>query len=187
MDKLTDDDLTIILGKLNDGSATKRNIEGTLADIQDMIDSGRLTTGLTLLSPKEAINVYIQGMSRAIIGRNALNSMEKMDLGFAPNRNDISLPALLKEADFELLKGAGKLSDQEMTHYRTFDHPALKGYLAHNNIHHVLDDFFAIRHRGNIGDMAERVLKLNNALKRVFVFGSLFHAQALLLSGHAAR
>jgi len=183
MDKLTDDDLTIILGKLNDGSATKRNIEGTLADIQDMIDSGRLTTGLTLLSPKEAINVYIQGMSRAIIGRNALNSMEKMDLGFAPNRNDISLPALLKEADFELLKGAGKLSDQEMTHYRTFDHPALKGYLAHNNIHHVLDDFFAIRHRGNIGDMAERVLKLNNALKRVFVFGSLFHAQALLMSG----
>jgi len=183
MDKLTDDDLTIILGKLNDGSATKRNIEGTLADIQDMIDSGRLTTGLTLLSPKEAINVYIQGMSRAIIGRNALNSMEKMDLGFAPNRNDISLPALLKEADFELLKGAGKLSDQEMTHYRTFDHPALKGYLAHNNIHHVLDDFFAVRHRGNIGDMAERVLKLNNALKRVFVFGSLFHAQALLMSG----
>lgn len=183
MDKLTDDDLTIILGKLNDGSATKRNIEGTLADIQDMIDSGRLTIGLTLLSPKEAINVYIQGMSRAIIGRNALNSMEKMDLGFAPNRNDISLPALLKEADFELLKGAGKLSDQEMTHYRTFDHPALKGYLAHNNIHHVLDDFFAIRHRGNIGDMAERVLKLNNALKRVFVFGSLFHAQALLMSG----
>ena len=183
MDKLTDDDLTIILGKLNDGSATKRNIEGTLADIQDMIDSGRLTIGLQLLSPKEAINVYIQGMSRAIIGRNALNSMEKMDLGFAPNRNDISLPALLKKADFELLKGAGKLSDQEMTHYRTFDHPALKGYLAHNNIHHVLDDFFAIRHRGNIGDMAERVLKLNNALKRVFVFGSLFHAQALLMSG----
>ena len=183
MDKLTDDDLTIILGKLNDGSASKRNIEGTLADIQDMIDSGRLTTGLQLLSPKEAINVYIQGMSRAIIGRNALNSMEKMDLGFAPNRNDISLPALLKEADFELLKGAGKLSDQEMTHYRTFDHPALKGYLAHNNIHHVLDDFFAIRHRGNIGDMAEKVLKLNNALKRVFVFGSLFHAQALLMSG----
>ncbi len=183
MDKLTDDDLTIILGKLNDGSASKRNIEGTLADIQDMIDSGRLTTGLQLLSPKEAINVYIQGMSRAIIGRNALNSMEKMDLGFAPNRNDISLPALLKEADFELLKGAGRLSDQEMTHYRTFDHPALKGYLAHNNIHHVLDDFFAIRHRGNIGDMAERVLKLNNALKRVFVFGSLFHAQALLMSG----
>jgi hypothetical protein len=44
MDKLTDDDLTIILGKLNDGSATKRNIEGTLADIQDMIAIGRLTT-----------------------------------------------------------------------------------------------------------------------------------------------
>lgn len=183
MDKLTDDDLTVILGKLNDGSATKRNIEGTLADIQDMIDSGRLTTGLQLLSPKEAINVYIQGMSRAIIGRNALNSMEKMDLGFAPNRNDIALPALLKDADFQMLKDAGKLSDQEITHYRTFEHPALKGYVAHNNIHHVLDDFFAIRHRGNIGEIGEKVLKLNNALKRVFVFGSLFHAQALLMSG----
>jgi len=182
MDKLTDDDLTVILGKLNDGSATKRNIEGTLADIQDMIDSGRLTTGLQLLSPKEAINVYIQGMSRAIIGRNALNSMEKMDLGFAPNRNDIALPALLKDADFQMLKDAGKLSDQEITHYRTFEHPALKGYVAHNNIHHVLDDFFAIRHRGNIGEMGEKVLKLNNALKRVFVFGSLFHAQALVMS-----
>ncbi len=183
-DRLTDDDLTVILGKLNDGSADQRTIKGTLDDIQKMIDDGRLTTGLTLLSPKEAINVYVQGMSRAIIGKNALNSMEKLDLGFPANpKTGLKLPALLKEADFELLKGAGKLSDQEMTHYRAFDHPALKGYIAHNNIHHVLNDFFAIRHRGNIGDMAEKVLKLNNALKRVFVFGSLFHAQALFMSG----
>ena len=183
LDRLTDDDLTIILNTLNSGSAKKRTIQGTLTEIQKLVDEGKITKGLTLLGPKEAINVYVQGMSRAIIGKNALNSMEKLDLGFPENPRGLKLPALLKEADFELLKGAGKLSDQEMTHYRTFDHPALKGYVAHNNVHHVLNDFFAIRHRGNIGDMAEKVLKLNNALKRVFVFGSLFHAQALFMSG----
>mgnify|MGYP003121193641 FL=1 len=184
MGRLTDDDLTIILGKLNDGSATKRKINATLAELRKMIEENpKLTKGLELLSEKEAINVYVQGMSRAIIGRNALNSMEKLDLGFPANRADVSLPALLKATDFELLKKGGKLSDQEMTHYRTFEHPALKGYVAHNNVHHVLDDFFAIRHRGNIGEMSEKVLSLNNALKRVFVFGSLFHAQALFMSG----
>jgi len=184
MGRLTDDDLTIILGKLNDGSATKRKINATLAELREMVEKNpNLTKGLQLLSEKEAINVYVQGMSRAIIGRNALNAMEKLDLGFPENPRGVKLPALLKATDFELLKKGGKLSDQEITHYRNFSHPALKGYVAHNNIHHVLDDFFAVRHRGNIGEIREKVLSLNNALKRVFVFGSLFHTQALFMSG----
>ena len=185
VDKLTDDDLAAIFGKLSDKSANKRNIRGTLADIQQMIDDGELSTTLKLLGPKDAMNAYVQGMGRAIIGRNALNAMKTLDLGTPNNPKDMRLPALLTLEDLDILKqnkdGKG-FNTQEGLQYLEFEHPALKGYAAHVNIHSVLNDFFSIRHRGTIGDIAEKVLKLNNGLKRVFVFGSLFHAQALFMS-----
>ena len=184
--KLTDDDLAAIFGKLSDKSANQRSIRGTLADIQQMIDNGEITTSLELLGPKDAMNAYVQGMSRAIIGRRALNSMLTLEVGTPDGGKGLRLPALVTLEDLAILKanknGRG-LNKQEGLHYLEFEHPALKGYAAHTNVHAILNDFFAIRHRGGIGDIAEKILKLNNALKRVFVFGSLFHAQALFMSG----
>jgi len=193
MDKLTDEDIAKIFGRLEHGSMNNRTIRGTLDEIQKMIDNGEIgrynrkgefvETKLELLSPRDALKVYVQGMSRTIIGRNAINSMLKLNLEIG----DKAMPALLSLADLDVLKNTkpskGGFNTQEALHYKTFDHPALEGFVAHNDVHGILNDFFAISRRGGIGDIAEKILQLNNGLKRIFVFGSLFHAQALFLSG----
>jgi hypothetical protein len=179
MDKLTDDDIAKIFGRLKHSSQTNRTIRGTLEEIQKMIDDGEISTHLELLGAKDAINVYVQGMSRTIIGRNAVNSMLKLNLEIG----DKAMPALVTLADLDIMKKSKDYNVQETLHYKTFDHPALEGYAAHNNVHSVLNDFFAISRRGGLGDMAEKILQLNNGLKRIFVLGSMFHAQALFLSG----
>jgi len=66
--------------------------------------------------------------------------------------------------------------------YLGFDHPSLLGYRAHTDVKNLIDDQFATLRRGGMEDVKESILKLNNGLKRLFVFGSLFHAQALMLS-----
>ena len=193
MNNLTDDDIAKIFGRLENPSQNNRTIRGTLEEIQKMIDNGEIgrynkdgefvETKLELLDAKQALNVYVQGMSRTIIGRNAVNSMLKLNL----EADGKAMPALLTVEDLDVLTktdlSKGGFTTQQGLHYKTFDHPALKGYAAHTNVHDILNDFFAISRRGGIGDIAEKVLGLNNGLKRIFVFGSLFHAQALFLSG----
>ena len=184
MDKLTDDDLAKIFGRLKNKSTEKRTIRGTLEEIREMMNlpeghKDKLSSSLELLGAKDAINVYVQGMSRTIIGRNAINSMLNLDL----DGGGKAIPAMLSVADLNILKKGKHFTTQEGLHYKTFDHPALEGFAAHTNIHGVLNDFFAVSLRGGVGDVMEKVLQLNNGLKRVFVFGSLFHAQALFMSG----
>ena len=184
MDKLTDEDIAKIFGRLKHLSTKNRTIRGTLKEIKAMMDlpeghPEKLSTHLELLGAKDAINVYVQGMSRTIIGRNAVNSMLKLNLDVGEK----AMPALVTLADLDIMKKSKDYNVQETLHYKTFDHPALEGYAAHNNVHNVLNDFFAISRRGGLGDMAEKVLQLNNGLKRIFVLGSMFHAQALFLSG----
>jgi hypothetical protein len=184
MDKLTDDDLAKIFGRLKNKSTEKRTIRGTLEEIREMMNlpeghKDKLSSSLELLGAKDAINVYVQGMSRTIIGRNAINSMLNLDL----DGGGKAIPAMLSVADLNVLKKGKHFTTQEGLHYKTFDHPALEGFAAHTNIHGVLNDFFAVSLRGGVGDIMEKVLQLNNGLKRVFVLGSLFHAQALFMSG----
>ncbi len=69
-----------------------------------MIDDGELSTTLKLLGPKDAMNAYVQGMGRAIIGRNAINAMKTLDLGTPNNPKDMRLPALLTLEDLDILK-----------------------------------------------------------------------------------
>ena len=183
MDKLTDADLAKLFGTINANSAKFRTIDKTLIELQKMVDNGELSNTLTLVKPSQAINLYAQGMGRAIIGRRAINAMLELDLNLnTPKGKPKLTPAMLSLKEFEALKAKGHFNDQEALHYRDFRHPSLEGFVAHNNVHHVLDDFFKVSDRGGMKDMAEKLLKFNNALKRVFVFGSLFHAQALVMS-----
>ena len=106
MDKLTDEDIAKIFGRLKHLSTKNRTIRGTLKEIKAMMDlpeghPEKLSTHLELLGAKDAINVYVQGMSRTIIGRNALNSMLKLNLEIG----DKAKPALLSLADLDVLKG----------------------------------------------------------------------------------
>jgi hypothetical protein len=183
MSRLSEADLVKIFGTVNDKSAKFRTIKGTRDEIQKMIDDGRLPSHLKLLPASQSINLYIQGMGRAIIGRRAINSMLELDLNLnTPKGKPKLTPALLSIKEFETLKASGHFNSQEALHYSGFKHPALEGFVAHSNVHHMLNDFFLIATREGWGEMAEKLLKFNNALKRIFVFGSLFHAQALVMS-----
>ena len=133
--------------------------------------------------PVRALDTYVKAMSRTIYGKNLINSLDSLSMHPTGERH---LPAMMSIEAFASLKKTdpkdGGLSSQEALHYQSFDHPTLEGYMAHSDIKPLIDDHFAILRRGGIGEVMEGILKLNNGLKRIFVFGSLFHAQALLLS-----
>jgi hypothetical protein len=92
------------------------------------------------------------------------------------------MPAVVKKAELEQMRESGQYSKQELLHYKQFRHPALDGYMGHNNVMKILDSFFAVSSKEGLMALPEKLLKLNNGLKRVYVFGSLFHSQALFMS-----
>jgi len=225
VDELPEEALMRIYGRINDMRTKDRTIKGTLAEIKKMIDEeefddidgwGRyvsLTTnkpwgigsrGVLETDPAKLISIYTQGMTRAIVGRNAIESMRRIDM--APNgkkpkgyenwdgfwtkgteefqrySSRKTMPAVLLKKDFKKFQESGNYSKQELLHYKEFRHPALGAYMGHNNVMGILDDFFAISKKEGLIAIPEKLLKVNNGLKRIFVFGSLFHSQALLMS-----
>ena len=135
-----------------------------------------------ITNPVRALELYTQAMTRTIYGKNLINSLFNLNLD-TTGRN---LPALISDEVFKSLrksdKKSGGLTEQEALNYVRFDHPSLQGYVAHKDVKGLIDDQFATLRKGGMGDVAEGILKLNNGLKRLFVFGSLFHAQALMMS-----
>ena len=208
LDKLTDDDLVKIYGKIDAMQTKERTMQGSLEELRKMIDDDDFDNPMKLITdPSQVLGVYAQAMTRAIIGRNAINAMRELDLTpngkRPPNYKDflegkitdaIELekmqayatrkvtPAVVRKEELDAMKESGRYSQQELLHYEEFKHPALKGFMGHTNTKNILDDFFAVRNKEGIMSVPEKLLKFNNGLKRVFVFGSLFHAQALFLS-----
>ncbi len=161
-------------------SADKRKILGSVEYIKKNIPK---LADRIVDNPVLALQTYTSAMTRTIYSKNLLNSLEKLDISPTGDR---VLPVLMsKEAHRSLgdtnVKHGG-LSDQESLHYQEFEHPTLKGFVAHSDIKPLLDSHFVLIRRGGMQDIKENLLKLNNGLKRIFVFGSLFHAQALMLS-----
>lgn len=166
----------------NSNNIKKRTIRGTIKAIQENPKFADIS-GFLIDDPRRALTTYVQSMSRTIYARNLLNSMADLDISATGER---LLPALLSKRAFDILKSKeskdGGLTSQQALNYTEFDHPTLKGYVAHNDIKNIVNDHFAIIRKGGVDDIKEGILKLNNGLKRVFVFGSLFHGQALVLS-----
>ena len=234
-DMLPDEVLVRIYGKIDSMQTKERTIQGTLSEIKKMIDEEKFedidgwgkyvstTTGkpweiggfgMLEVNPVKLLSIYTQGMTRAIIGRNAIESMRRLDM--APNGKkpkgyerwkeagkphadykfkkgesefDIKgystrrvIPAVVKKEELDQMKKSGEYSKQELLHYKQFRHPALDGYMGHNNVMKILDSFFAISSKEGLMALPEKLLKLNNGLKRIYVFGSLFHSQALFMS-----
>ena len=155
----------------------ERTLKQTNAWIREHTDKN------IVVDPIKALQLYTQSMTRTIYGRNLINSLFDLSLNPTGVRH---LPALMSREAFHDLRKTdakdGGLSPQEALHYEEFDHPTLKGYVAHSDIKPMIDDQFALLRRGGAGEVMEGILKLNNGLKRLFVFGSLFHAQALVMS-----
>jgi len=158
-------------------SGDKRKIEATVAQLKNKFGKDAIID-----DPVRALSMYTQAMTRTIYGKNLLNSLLDLNLSM----NGKLLPGLMSKKVFEKLKrldeDKGGLGDNDVLHYEEFEHPSLEGYVAHTDIKRLIDDQFVVLRKGGIWDVAEGVLQLNNGLKRIFVFGSLFHAQALMMS-----
>jgi len=175
-------ELVRMYGKIDDKHALKRDMKGTLEEITAMVQKGGLTSGLLVVSPDAALGAYIQGMSRAIVGRRLLNSMKDFDLSPIGEKGKKLLPAVLLTEEFEKLKKAGHFNKQDIVHYETLRHPALEGYKVHATVKSSIDDFFVVASREGIVGTMEKVLRFNNQLKRIAVLTSMFHGSALIMS-----
>jgi hypothetical protein len=193
----------LIRGKFVDGVSTKLNLNEMDELIKDLskhynrvksINSAReLQRDLRLsigelaekydivTNPAQILSIYSQSMIRTVANRQLLNGLEKFDI--MPN-----VPALIKADKFDDFlnyklhkEGAGSKEDKRKM-YSTLDHGSLEGYLVHTDLKPVLQGHFAVKADGTIGGTMEIALKVSNALKRIAVFGSLFHANALSAS-----
>jgi len=158
-----------ISGSTNTAHEIPRKIMGTLEDLK--------AKGYAVVDdPAQVLSIYNQAMMRTIHNRKLLSEFKQLDLG-TPEK---PMPAMYTEQEFDKIKG--RLTKDERYQYTEFDHPSLQGYKVHSNLKDILNDHFEISREGGLNDFAEGLLSLNNALKRVFVFGSLFHASALFMS-----
>ncbi len=174
-------------GSTNTPSGKRRTMMGTLKAIDKSYPEMNV-----ILDPTVALATYTKAMTKAIYGRRMIDSLRRYNLEFDSGR----LPAMMTKDDLDMLssskaellskkgKKAGQrgLSSEEAAHYEYFTHPSLKGYVAHSNVKNLIDGHFKTIRKGSFKDLAEAGLKFGNALKRISVFGSLFHAQALILS-----
>ena len=160
-----------ILGSSSTVHNIPRKIIGTIDDLK--------AKGYAVVDdPAQILSIYTQAMARTIHNRKLLNEFKQLDLG----TRDKPLPAMFTTEEFTKFKEGGRLSREEQLHYSEFDHPALEGYKVHTNVKSILNDHFEVSREGGFNDFKEGLLSLNNSLKRVFVFGSLFHSQALFMS-----
>jgi hypothetical protein len=181
------EELLTKFGSTTTPSGNRRTMMGTLKEISEQYPDKNV-----ILDPGVALATYTKAMTKAIYGRRMVDSLRRYNLEFDSGR----IPAMMTKEDLDALTGSkaellskkgkkeGKrgLSQEEAAHYEYFTHPSLKGYVAHNNVKNLIDGHFKTIRKGSAVDLAESALKFGNALKRISVFGSLFHAQALILS-----
>jgi ElaB/YqjD/DUF883 family membrane-anchored ribosome-binding protein len=176
--KMTDEDMQLLVKKWGDAnpkSGLERTILGTIEYIEEF--HGHL--GI-ITDPSKALSLYVQAMTKAIHGKRILNDLaNEVNLSMDVKKYT---PALMSDDAFQILKKQGKLTDQQASHYQTFDHNSLEGYRVHTDVKNLVDSHFDYIRKGTYSEIMESVLQINNGLKRIFVFGSLFHAQALVTS-----
>jgi len=174
-------------GSTTTPSGNRRTMMGTLKEISEKYPDKHVIT-----NPAIALATYTKAMTKAIYGRRMVDSLRRYNLEFDTGR----IPAMMTKDDLDMLtsskaellskkgqkEGKRGLTPEEAAHYEYFTHPSLKGYVAHNNVKNLIDGHFKTIRKGSAKDLAESALKFGNALKRISVFGSLFHAQALILS-----
>ena len=177
--KLTDEDLAEMVkvwGTHTAGSSLQRQMLGSIEFLQKNFPQH---ADNIITSPTRALELYTQAMTRAIHGKTMLNNLKELDLSMGKGT---FLPAMMSEKAFQILKRQGKLSDQEALHYTTFDHSSLEGHRVHSDMKGLVNDHFDVIRKGTFNEIKQSVLDINNGLKRIFVFGSLFHGQSLLSS-----
>ena len=129
------------------------------------------------------IDAYSRSMSKAIAGAQTIKVLQQNAI--LDGKRAFSV--IIKQGEMNrVLRIDGKnwkMKDyaREKLGYETSNHPALRDKLIHPLMRNALDDFFApeLQTEG----LLNKTIIVNNALKRLAVSFSFFHAQALVLSG----
>ena len=130
------------------------------------------------------LDAYTRSMSKAIAGKTITRRLEQTAI--LDGRNPFSV--IIKPNEFKRKidipdKGAMTLEEyaENVLGYQRSNHPALKGKLIHPLIKKSLDDFY----KPEIGTegIVNKIIIVNNAMKRLAVSFSLFHMQSLVFSG----
>ena len=177
--QLTDEEIAAMVKKWGNHTARSSLQRQVLGSIDFLKENFPQYADNLITSPTRALELYTQAMTRAIHGRTMLNNLKELDLSMGKGT---FLPAMMSEKAFQILKRDGKLSEQEALHYTTFDHSSLEGHRVHSDMKGLVNDHFDVIRKGTFSEIKQSVLDINNGLKRIFVFGSLFHGQALLTS-----
>lgn len=177
--KMTDEALAELV-EIWGRASTKSGLERMMLGSIEMIMEQHPDKAKNLITdPGRALELYTQAMTKAIHGKRMLNSLEELDLSMGKGTY---MPALMTDKAFRILKRNEDMTEQELLHYETLDHSSLKGYRVHTDMKPLVDDHFDVLRKGTLSEAAQSVLDLNNGLKRIFVFGSMFHGQALVTS-----
>ena len=124
-----------------------------------------------VFDPVKIIAGYTQSLQKILAGKEIVKHMDGTGYRIGNDVIGISVD-IANVADAKLARANG---------YRASEMPALKGKLLHPLIKKAIEDFYSPS-IGSTG-FAGKAAVLNNAMKRIVLSASLFHAQALLLSG----
>jgi len=121
--------------------------------------------------PLKILSIYTHSMGKAITGAELVKGLTKSAILDGESKISLIIPTTEKSS-LGLAKRLG---------YKTTDHPALRGKQIHPVVKDAIEDFFHVDVGTNL--FMDKVLIFNNAMKRLAVSMSLFHLQALGLSG----
>ena len=186
--KLAEGDIAPFIRALNkkgsnlDSTSTFSNPRTLIKNIIELQKSGKYPNLETDIF--KILDAYTRSMSKAIAGRNITNQLEIT--GFLDGRNAFSMIITPREfARIVDVPDVGKMSLQnyavDKLGYQVSNHPALKGKLIHPLMKNSIDDFYAPE-IGTEG-LLNKLLLVNNGMKRIAVSFSFFHAQSLVFSG----
>jgi hypothetical protein len=121
--------------------------------------------------PLKILSAYTHSMGKAITGSELVKGLTQSALLEGESKIGLIIPRTEK----------GSLALAKKLGYKTSDHPALRESWIHPIVKDAIEDFFHVDVGTNL--FMDKVLIFNNAMKRLAVSMSLFHAQALVLSG----
>ena len=142
----------------------------TLVDTIENLSKKKEYAGRIETDVFKILDTYSRSMSKAIAGAHIVNRMKKVGIVDGQNKT-IGVIVQKGEKAYEAAQKMG---------YQVSNQPALKDVLVHPLVKNSIDDYFYT----SVGSplLMDRIIRVNNALKRVAISLSFFHAQSLVLS-----
>ena len=153
--------------KLADQKSFKFRLQRELFDTIENIAKERKI----IVDPVRILTAYTNSLQKVLAGKEIVKHLNKSGVQYGDEYLGLAVNKANKK-QVEIAKREG---------YKESEMPFLKDQLLHPLIKTAIEDFY----QPSIGSkgFAHKASVLNNAMKRVVLSGSLFHAQALLLSG----